>query len=106
LALTRPRGVFAEAGFPTKLGEYFACQKPVVITNVGDIPRYFTNEVHLILVEAENIDSITNGFEKLLLEPNLGRKISKNSYAWMNNHLNFNQAVKKIDHFMNRVLEF
>ncbi|WP_020589296.1 glycosyltransferase family 4 protein [Desulfobacter curvatus] len=105
LALTRPRGVFAEAGFPTKLGEYFACQKPVVITDVGDIPRYFTNEVHLILVEAENVDSITNGFEKLLLEPNLREEISKNSYAWMNNHLNFNHAVKKIDHFMNRVLE-
>jgi len=27
LALTRPHGIFAEAGFPTKLGEYFACKK-------------------------------------------------------------------------------
>ncbi len=58
LALTRPNGISAEAGFPTKLGEYFACKKPVVITKVGDMSKYFQNEEHVILVEPENIRSL------------------------------------------------
>jgi glycosyltransferase involved in cell wall biosynthesis len=50
LVLARKSGIFAEAGFPTKLGEYLACKKPIVITKVGDIPLYFKNNEHLILV--------------------------------------------------------
>ena len=100
LAMTRPKGIFAEAGFPTKLGEYFACKKPVLITDVGDMPRYFINEVHLMLVEAENIDSITKGFERLLEEYSLREKLPHNAYIWMENHLNYNQAAKKISCFI------
>ena len=68
LALTRPSGIFAEAGFPTKLGEYFACKKPVLITEVGDMPTYFKNENHVILVEPDNINSIVNKFLTNLFE--------------------------------------
>jgi glycosyltransferase involved in cell wall biosynthesis len=103
LALTRPRGVFAEAGFPTKLGEYFACKKPVVITDVGDIPRYFTNEEHVMLVEAENIGSITKGFERLLVEPGLAERLSLNGYTWMNNNLNHEMATQNIDRFLGQI---
>jgi len=103
LALTRPRGVFAEAGFPTKLGEYFACKKPVVVTSVGDMPRYFANEKHVMLVEAENIDSITKGFERLLVEPGLAERLSLNGYTWMNNNLNHEMATQNIDRFLGQI---
>ena len=61
MTLIRPNGVFAEAVL-TKIGEYFACKKPVGVTNVGDISTYFKNEEHVIIVEPENIKSIVNGF--------------------------------------------
>lgn len=105
LALTRPRGVFAQAGFPTKLGEYFACKKPVVITNIGDMPKYFTNEKHVMLVEAENIDSITKGFEKLLLDRDLMSRLPYNAYEWMCDNLAYKKAAKRIDRFLIGVLK-
>jgi glycosyltransferase involved in cell wall biosynthesis len=100
LALTRPRGIFAEAGFPTKLGEYFACKKPAVITDIGDMPMYFTNEKHVMLVEAENIDSIFWGFEKLIMEQNLREVLAKNSYDWMLENLSFKKAAHGVDRFL------
>ena len=104
LALTRSKGIFAEAGFPTKLGEYFACKKPVVISDVGDIPRYFTNEEHVILIEAENLDCIAKGFEKLILEKKLTEKLSYNAYFWMDENLNYTKTAINVNRFIDSVL--
>jgi len=104
LALTRPKGVFAEAGFPTKLGEYFACKKPVVITKVGDIPYYFDDEVHVIMVEPENINDIMQGFERLLINKGLGEKIVKNSYLWMEEKLNYKNLSESITDFIEIII--
>lgn len=102
LALTRPNGIFAEAGFPTKLGEYFACKKPVVITSVGDIPKYFKNEVHVILVEPENIESIVRGFETIITDNKLSEKLGLNGYKWMDENLNYVNQSKRISEFINK----
>ena len=40
LALDRPDNLQAQYGFPTKLGEYLLTENPVVVTRVGDIPRF------------------------------------------------------------------
>lgn len=101
LALTRPNGVFAEAGFPTKLGEYFSSRKPVIITKVGDIPTYFKNEEQVILVEPEDIQSIVEGFEKLLKDVNLQYVIGQNGYRWMEDNLNYIKQSRRISDFLN-----
>lgn len=105
LALTRPNGIFSEAGFPTKLGEYFSCKKPVVITKVGDIPKYFKNEEHVILVEPGNIESIVNGFEVLINQPDLSDIISKKSYIWMDQNLNYLNVSFTIDLFIDKLIQ-
>lgn len=103
LALTRPNGSFAEAGFPTKLGEYFACRKPVVITRVGDISKYFENEEEVILVEPENIEDIAQGFEKLIISKELGKKICENAYLWMDKNVNYRKLSIKINVFVESI---
>lgn len=101
LALTRPTGIFAEAGFPSKLGEYLSCKKPVLITKVGDIPKYFKNEEHLILVEPENIQSIVDGFEKIITDKNLSEYLCLRGYKWMDENLNYVNQSKRISEFIN-----
>lgn len=103
LALTRPNGVFAEAGFPTKLGEYFACRKPVLITRVGDIPKYLKNEEQVILVNPEDVDDIVNGFMKILNNDKLAEKLSVNSFQWMNENLNYKNISSKLSQFLYKV---
>jgi glycosyltransferase involved in cell wall biosynthesis len=101
LALTRPSGVSAEAGFPTKLGEYFACKKPVLITSVGDIPMYLKNEEDVIITRPNDVDSIVEGFEKIFLNNELSEKLSRNGFNWMNNNLNYRNMSKKLINFIN-----
>jgi glycosyltransferase involved in cell wall biosynthesis len=100
LALTRPKGVFAEAGFPTKLGEYFSCRKPVLITRVGDMNAYFEDKEHVVFAEPENIASIVDSFEYLLKHPDKAKEIGKNGYKWMDNNLNYLNQAQRISDFV------
>jgi glycosyltransferase involved in cell wall biosynthesis len=102
LALTRPNGIFAEAGFPTKLGEYFSCKKPVLITRVGDIPKYFKDEDQVILAEPENIQSIVDGFKKIITDKILSDHLSISGYEWMDENLNYINQSKRISEFINK----
>ena len=43
LVLPRREGLFSQAGFPTKLGEYLASGRPVVTTVTGEIARHLTH---------------------------------------------------------------
>jgi len=100
LALTRPSGVFAEAGFPTKLGEYFACKKPVLMTRVGDISTYFNNEEHLVIVNPDDIVDIANGFKKIIDNPQLSSTMVENAYNWMKENLNYRTVNRNIAAFI------
>lgn len=100
LALTRPAGVFAEAGFPTKLGEYFACKKPVLVTSVGDINKYFVNEVHAIIAKPDDIENIAQGFEFLLLNEKIRFETAINGYNWMIVNLNYKTLSGKLHKFV------
>ncbi|MBN1460290.1 MAG: glycosyltransferase family 4 protein [Armatimonadetes bacterium] len=43
LALARPSGQQADAGFPTKLGEYLASGRPTVVTRTGELQEYLVD---------------------------------------------------------------
>ena len=49
LVLARPDNKQSEAGFPTKLGEYLATGKPVVVTRVGEIPEYLEDHINAFI---------------------------------------------------------
>jgi glycosyltransferase involved in cell wall biosynthesis len=100
LVLARPEGVFAEAGFPTKLGEYFACKIPVVITTVGDINYYFKDTNSVVLVEPGNIKSISNGILDLILNPKKREEIGENGFLWMKENLDYIKVAKKCLEFV------
>lgn len=65
LALARPTNLQSETGFPTKLPEYLATGRPVVVTKVGDIPNYL-NEENAYMVDANDADVISDAFEEIL----------------------------------------
>lgn len=57
LALARPNNLQALCGFPTKLGEYLLTGNPVVVTKVGDIPRFLEDyKTALLAIPGDPID--------------------------------------------------
>lgn len=100
LVLSRPSGQFAEAGFPTKVGEYLACIKPVVLTKIGDIPRYFVDKFNAILVEPDSPESISEGLIYLVEHPDKSREIANEGYKWAKLNLEYKTVMAKVLLFM------
>jgi glycosyltransferase involved in cell wall biosynthesis len=89
LILARPAGRFAEAGFPTKLAEYMASARPVVVTAVGDIPEYVHDGVHGVVVRPGDPSVLADGIERVMDLPDHGA--SWGEAAWV-------QASKVFDY--------
>ena len=100
LVLARPSGLFAEAGFPTKLGEYMACKKPVVITKVGDIPMYLEDGKNAMLAEPDNPQSISDKIIYLIDNTLKSKEIGEDGYKWACDKLEYNKASKRILDFI------
>ncbi len=58
LILAKPASLQSEHSFPTKVGEYLATGKPVVLTNVGCINQYLTDGINAFIAEPNNIESL------------------------------------------------
>lgn len=78
LALARPDNVQAQNGFPTKLGEYLCTGNPVVVTSVGEIPKFIKHKVNGFLAEPGNIDSFAEQLEWVLEHPEEAAEIGQN----------------------------
>ncbi|HUQ67127.1 MAG TPA: glycosyltransferase [Flavitalea sp.] len=95
LVLARPNNNQAKAGFPTKLGEYLASAKPVVITRTGEIPKYLVDNRSAYLTEPDDV----NGFaEKVLfaLEDENAEKIGAAGYEIANRNFNYKLYGKEL----------
>jgi glycosyltransferase involved in cell wall biosynthesis len=100
--LVNPRqtGEWSEAGFPTKLGEYFATGRPVVSTGVGDLLYYFTDKVELVFAKPENTNSMAEAMVYLISNPASAQKIGLNGYAWAEENLHYITNSKKLINFI------
>lgn len=82
LALARPSSLQSHGGFPTKLGEYLATGKPVVVTKVGEIPLYL-NDSNAFTVDpddnisfAKRIIEILDDYEKACRIGKAGKELA------------------------------
>ena len=91
LVLSRPNSQQARAGFPTKLGEYLALGRPVVVTKVGEIPRFLEDGRTAYLVEPGNVESLANKLHEVFADREkaekiglAGKEVAKTSFDWRN----------------------
>ena len=89
LVLARPNSLQARAGFPTKLGEYLATGRPVVVTKVGEIPRFLEDGKSAYLAEPGSVESIAAKIKEALENPVMadevgraGREVALRCFDW------------------------
>jgi glycosyltransferase involved in cell wall biosynthesis len=95
LVLARPNNKQAQAGFPTKLGEYLASGKPVVITSTGEIPKYLKDKESAYLSEPDNIHDFADKLLYALSDQN-ANAIGKKGYAVANQYFNYRNYGKRV----------
>ncbi len=64
--LLRPNKKYANAGFPTKVGESMVCGTPVIANHTSDLKLYIKDNVNGIVLNDETIASCAEGFKKAL----------------------------------------
>jgi glycosyltransferase involved in cell wall biosynthesis len=89
LALARPSNYQNEGGFPTKLGEYLASGRPVVLTDVGDISKYLIDRVSAFIAKPNNIESFAIKLKEALQNDKFSDFIGNNGKQIAITYFNF-----------------
>ena len=96
LAITRPSTIQTKAGFPTKLGEYYASGRVVLATNFGDMDKYFTDGQDIVMAECGNPESIALKISWMLENDDELDLISTRGYVKANQLFEYKNSVNRI----------
>lgn len=88
LALARPDNEQARYGFPTKLGEYLATRKPVVVTCVGEIGLFLKDGVNCRMANpndeidfADKMSWVADHYDVALKLGEKGKELTKQEFS-------------------------
>jgi len=104
LVLSRPNNKQAEAGFPTKLGEYLATGKPVVATSVGEIPYYLTDRISAFIAKPSNYMDFGNKIIEVLDDYEFALKVGQAGREVALQHFDYRIQGKILSHFIKTIL--
>lgn len=101
LALARPSSRQSAGGFPTKLGEYLATKKPVLVTAVGDIPKYLIHKKNAFVVPPDDnekfslyLSYIIENYEEALNVASEGHKLVMDVFNYKKQSVYLDQFLK------------
>jgi glycosyltransferase involved in cell wall biosynthesis len=84
--------------------ETLACQKPIIITNVGGISQYIKDKENSIIIKPNSIDSIVNSIQYLIDKKNKREIISKNGYNLIKDNYDWEIISKRTYNFYRNVI--
>lgn len=100
LMLFRPDNVQAKGGFPTKLGEYLLTGKPVLVTPVGDIPKYLTDNLDVFFSPAGEVEKFAKRIKVILNNYEESLKVAENGKNIALRDFNYSIESKKLLNFV------
>ena len=77
LVLSRPANKQAEGGIPSKLAEYLATGRPTIITKVGELDKYFTDNKDLFFAIPGSVQDFAAKMQYVLSNYTQASKIGK-----------------------------
>jgi glycosyltransferase involved in cell wall biosynthesis len=88
------------ARFPHKIGEYTASRKPIITTDIGEIPRYFKDGQSAYIAQGYDQRNYAEQMQKVLSDPSSARRIA--DAAWRVGYENFHyqQHIASLSSFM------
>lgn len=87
--------------FPTRLPEYFATSKPVILTNVEPFSLLFKHKKEVFFIpKTLNPEDLANAFLELNANKNLALSIGRNGKRYASKYLSSNYIGKKVNKFL------
>jgi glycosyltransferase involved in cell wall biosynthesis len=89
--------VINRAGVPTKLAEYLAMERAVVVSRVGDIPMYLSDNRDALLCEPTDPHALAEALRRLLRDPALRRYLGGNARHTALGCFDYRAASRRIE---------
>ena len=101
LVLASPTSIRSTTTMPCKVGEYLCTGNPVVVTNLGEIPKYLTDGVSAFLPEPDSPEQFALGLEKAMnTDKDTLISIGKEGYRVAEANFNSTVQAKRIMEFL------
>jgi glycosyltransferase involved in cell wall biosynthesis len=84
--MNRTNSEFAKYGYPTKLGEYFACKRPVLMSNGPGFSEDYTDKVEAIKYEVDNPQALADAILWRYNNPKEAEAIAQCGYDYAKKH--------------------
>jgi glycosyltransferase involved in cell wall biosynthesis len=104
LVLARPDNLQSEGGFPTKLGEYLATRRLVVITNVGEISDYLVNGESALISPPGDIRAFASSLSYAILNYKDLGNIMENGFQVCKQKFSAEVQAKKLSSFLSSLV--
>ncbi len=89
--------------FSTKLGEYMAASKPIIITNVGEATNWLTNGHDAIIVPAEKTVVLAEEINKLMSDSEKRKELGKHAQATCKEKFDYRAYALKLKEFFHSI---
>lgn len=103
LVLARPTSLQAQGGFPTKLGEYLATGKPVVVTNVGEIAEFLRDGESVFIASPNSPETFATKLDYVLAHPKLAQEVGLTGKKVALTNFNYKVHGKRIVDFVQKL---
>ena len=103
LCMNRTSSLYANAGFPFKLGEYLATGNAVMSSEVSNISDYLENKKDILFYKPSNQNSLINAMKLLITDCKLREDIGKSGYLKCIEYFNPETNGKKALDFLAKI---
>ena len=104
--LLRPDKRYANAGFPTKVGESMACGTPVIANITSDLGRYIIDGKTGIVCENETIEAFADAVRRVLAMSDRERALMRNEASRMaENSFDYKVYADALDDYIKRITQ-
>jgi glycosyltransferase involved in cell wall biosynthesis len=104
MILSRPRKRFALAGLPQKVPEYMAMERPIIVTDVGDIPEYVRNGIEGLVVPPDSPVAVADAVEELMDLPDRGMEMGRAARSRASEVFDSRMLAERLLAFLEKVL--
>jgi len=88
------------AGMPAKLAEYLAIGRAVVVSRVGDMPRYLNDHEDSLLCEPGDPDSLAEALRQLIHDLSMRNKLASNARLAAARHFDYREVSARLESAM------
>lgn len=89
-----------KARFPHKIGEYTATARPIITTNIGEIPFYFKDKVNAIISDEYDVDKYAAELDWVIENSEKTAEIGKEGYIVGKKHFDYKLYKDEIKNYI------